>query len=318
MKRAFHCVGIVMVLLILLGCSAAFAEEDYIAVTGPEDLLRIADEPDAAYILENDIDMSGIEWMPVRFSGVLDGNGYSIRNLRVTSFDPEKARTVDGNGYKYKTNVMAFISVAENATVRNLSLVDATVRGESDDHAFVALLTAVSTHSTFENVHVSGSACLYCGAKMAGVGGIVGFGTGSISDSEADVTLVYVDTNKKKKCEQFMGGAVADGFMDCTDVKVRIDGYASVYGYAHCGGLIGMHRQHETRTKQNAITHVDRCTAEGMITFFEKNSDRRAYCKGIIGELLNKYIKRSDNDDSGFVRNEIRKYDRILLPEGWE
>ena len=106
--------------------------------------------------------------MPVRFSGVLDGNGHSIRNLCVTSFDPEKARTVDGNGYKYKTNVMAFISVAENATVRNLSLVDATVRGESEDHAFVALLTAVSTHSTFENVHVSGSACLYCGAKMAG------------------------------------------------------------------------------------------------------------------------------------------------------
>ena len=55
----------------------------------------------------------------------------------------------------------------------------------------------------------------------------------------------------------------------------------------------------------------------GRITFFEKNRDRRAYCKGIIGERLNKYVKMDRNDDSGFERNEIKKYDQILLPEGW-
>ena len=182
----------------------------------------------------------------------------------------------------------------------------------------VAILAAIATHSEFENVSVSGSAALWCSAKMAGVGGLTGFGTGSITDSRADVTLVYVDTNQKTKCEQFLGGAVANGFMTCKNVTVNIDGYASVFGYAHCGGLIGMHRQHETRTNDNAITHVDDCTVTGRITFFERSSSRRAYCKGIIGELLNKYVKTSNNDDSGFERNEIKKYDQILLPEGWE
>ena len=305
-------------LLFTLVLSVSSAEEEIIFISDANGLLQLAKNPTGSFVLTEDIDLAGVDWQPIRFSGTLDGDGHAVRNLAVTSFDPETGRTVDGNGYKYKTRLMAFFSVLENATVRNLRLEDASVYGESEDHAFVAILAAISTHSTFENVSVSGSACLYCSAKMAGVGGIVGFGTGSISDSSADVTLVYADTNKKKKCEQFLGGAVANGFMDCYNVSVQIDGYASVYGYAHCGGLIGMHRQHEKRTNKNAITHISGCTASGKITFFEKNNNRRAYCKGIIGERLNKYVKMENNDESGFIRNEIKKYDQLLLPEGWE
>lgn len=294
------------------------AEDTAIHIATSADLLLMAQQPDGSFVLDNDIDMTGVDWTPIPFSGTLDGNGFAIRNLTVTAFAPETGVTVDGNGYKYDTRLMGFFSNTDHATVRNLSFENAYVRGESDEHAFVAIVTAVSTHSTFENIRVSGSAALYCGAKMAGVSGIVGFGTGTIADTEADVTLVYVGTNQKIKCEQYLGGAVANGFMNCLNVSVNIDGYASVYGYAHCGGLIGMHRQYEKRTNQNAITHVDDCTAAGQITFFEKNKDRRAYCKGIIGERLNKYTKMSNNDDSAFKRNEIKKYDQILLPEGWE
>ncbi len=319
MKKAF---GWLFALALLFAplcapCEGA-GQADRIVISGAEDFLRIAQRPDASYLLDRDIDLAGIPWTPVRFSGTLDGAGHTVRNLSVTAFDPETGTTVDGNGYRYKTRLMALFSVLDHAEVRNLTLEGASVFGETDDHAFVALLAAVSTHSVLENIRVSGTACLFCGGKMAGVGGLVGFGTGSLTDSEADVTLIYAGTDKKKKSEQFMGGAVANGFMDCVGVSVRIDGYASVYGYAHCGGVIGMHRQHEKRTKQNAITHISGCTAEGRITFFEKNKDRRAYCKGIIGERLNKYVKMENNDDSGFERNEIRKTDTILLPEGWQ
>ena len=308
-----------LALALLLGITAASGEVMLVnAITDAHGLLDMAQDPSANYVLDADIDLTGVSWQPFAFSGTLDGQGHTIRGLTVRDFAPDTARTVDGNGYKYATRMMAFFSVADHAEIRNIRFEDASVRGESDDHAFVAIVAAVSTHSTFEQVYVSGSACLYSSAKMVGVGGIVGYGTGAIRDSEADVTLVFADTNKKKKCEQYMGGAVANGFMDVENVTVHIDGYASVYGYVHCGGIIGMHRQHETRTKDNAITHVTGCTATGMITFFEKNNERRAYCKGIIGELLNKYIKRDNNDDSGFVRNEVKKYDTILLPEGWE
>ena len=300
----------------LLSVCAACAEEPT-HITDVDGLKMMAQNPEGSYVLDNDIDLMDWDWMPFRFSGTLDGNGHTIRHLTVTDFDPETGTTWDGNNYKYKTRLMGFFSVLDNACVRNIRFADAAVYGESEEPAFAAILAAISTHSTIENVSVSGSACLYCGAKMGGVAGIVGFGTGSITDSEADVTLIYADTNTKKKCEQFLGGALAAGYMDCKNVKVRIDGYASVYGYAHCGGVIGMFRQHEKRTKANGNSAVCGCAASGQITFFERNSDRRAYCKGIIGERLNKYVKLSDNDDSGFTRNEIKKYDQILLPEGW-
>lgn len=306
-----------LIAVMVMACATALGE-GVIHITDADGLRRMAVDPHGHYVLDQDIDLAGVTWKPIRFYGTLDGNGHSIRNLHVTSFDPVTGRTMDGNGYKYHTNLMGFFSVAEKATVRNISFVDANVRGESEDHAFVGIVAAMSTHSTFENVSVSGTACLYSAGKMVGVSGMVGYGTGSITDSDADVTLVFVDTNPKKRSEQYLGGAVANGFMNCVNVNVQIDGYASVTGFAHCGGLIGMHRQHEKRTNANAITHVDNNTVSGMITFFEKCSERRAYCKGIIGERLNKYVKMSNNDDSCFTRNEIKKYDKILLPEGWE
>ena len=307
----------VLILLLSVVFSCAPAEEAVIHIRDAAGLRLLAENPSASFVLDSDIDLSGMLWEPVRFSGTLDGGGHTIRGLRVSSFDPETGITVDGNGYRYKTRLMAFFSVLDHAAVRNLNFEDARITAESEDHAFIAIAAAISTHSTLENVSVSGSAYLACHAKMAGVGGLVGFGTGSLTGCRADVTLIYVDTNQKKKCEQFLGGALANGFMDCADVSVRIDGYASVYGYAHCGGVIGMFRQHEKRTKANAVTHITGCTAEGRISFFEKNRDRRAYCKGIIGERLNKYVKMENNDDSGFVRNEIKKTDTVLLPEGW-
>lgn len=309
--------SLLVLVLLFAAVPVSSAEEEIVHIYSEDDLLLLAQNPKGSFVLENDIDLAGVDWQPVRFSGTLNGNGHEIRNLAVRSFDPETGRTVDGNGYKYKTRLMAFFSVLDNASVHNIRFTDASVYAVSDDHAFIAILAAVSTHSVFENVAVSGSACLYCGGKMGGVGGLVGFGTGTLTSCEADVTLIYVDTNEKKKCEQFLGGAVANGFMDCYNVSVRIDGYASVFGYAHCGGVIGMHKQHEKRTKENSITHIFDCTAEGMITFFEKNRDRRAYCKGIIGERSNKYVKMENNDESGFVRNEVKTYDRVLLPEGW-
>lgn len=311
----------VCVLLLLLACAigtAAEGEEELIHITDAEGLLQMAEDPHGSYVLDEDIDLAGIDWQPLHFYGTLDGNGHSIRNLHVTSFAPETAVTIDGNGIAYDTQVMAFFSVADHATIRSLRFEDACIRGEADDHAFIAIVAAVSDHAAFEELTITGSAGLYCGAKMAGVGGFVGFGSGSITHSEADITLVYVDTNKELKCEQFMGGAVAAGFMECKYLKVNINGYASVYGYAHCGGLIGMFRRHEKNIKENTVLRVTNNTSTGRITFFECNKDRRAYCKAIIGEKLNRYVKMNHNSEKGFHRTEIKKYDQILLPEGWE
>ncbi len=292
-------------------------EKEIIHISDVQGLMAIAENPDGSYVLDNDIDLAGVNWTPLRFSGTLDGNGFSIRNLCVNTFSDHKCETVDGNDKRYETSLMGFFSEVDHATVRNISFVDATVRGETDDHAYVAIVAAFANDSAFVNVSASGSAGLSCGGQMAGVAGLVGFGCGFLSDCQADVTLVYVDTNKKVKSEQFLGGAVANGFMNCYNITVNIDGYASVYGYAHNGGVIGMHYQYKEDAEKKEVTRVTGCKITGKITFFEYNSDRRAYCRPIIGEQLDKYAKLSKNDISGFKRNERKTYNKILLPDGW-
>ena len=48
-----------------------------------QDLEQLAQRPSGGYALMADIDMDGQTWTPVDFSGVLQGNGYTISNCRI-------------------------------------------------------------------------------------------------------------------------------------------------------------------------------------------------------------------------------------------
>ena len=65
----------------------------YTGIYTAEDLKNIRDNMRGKYILMNDVDLSGIDWVPLEapstaiapdFDGILDGNGYTIRNLSCT------------------------------------------------------------------------------------------------------------------------------------------------------------------------------------------------------------------------------------------
>lgn len=67
----------------------------YTPIYDAEDLANIANDMTGKYILMNDIDLSGINWKPLEakstkglttsFTGILEGNGYTIRNLSCTN-----------------------------------------------------------------------------------------------------------------------------------------------------------------------------------------------------------------------------------------
>lgn len=57
-------------------------QQDYEIITTAEELNNISLNPDNKYMLANDIDYKAEIWTPIeRFSGTLDGNGYTISNL---------------------------------------------------------------------------------------------------------------------------------------------------------------------------------------------------------------------------------------------
>ncbi|MDE7271405.1 MAG: hypothetical protein K2N81_13150, partial [Acetatifactor sp.] len=148
--------------------------------------------------------------------------------------------------------------------------------------------------------------------RMFGVGGIVGYGNGLIEQTSADVTLICIDTDADTRDEQFMGGAYAAGYLDLNECNVIIDGYDSDHGYVHNGGLVGMYifypkgTAHEGRITNN--------TVQGRIRFFEDNTDRRAYCREYLGEVMSWNLKNSDNS-AVFERDEVFDYTIDLRPD---
>ena len=120
-------------LLFVLNISAN-AEGESIGIYTADDLLKISEKSDASYILMNDIDMKGIDWKPVDFSGIFDGNNHAILNLSVTGTSNEIRTTYDGNYKIYDTCFAGLFGVLENANVKNLSVLGINVEVQKEDY----------------------------------------------------------------------------------------------------------------------------------------------------------------------------------------
>lgn len=296
------------VLLGMFCLPAAAAEPKGIAT--PEDLRAIGENPRGTYRLEADIDLGGMDWVPIPFSGVLDGNGHTLYNLCIRETGAERATSVDGNRKPYDTTYAGLFSVVEGAQIRDLTILGADVEIETDEHCFAAILAGYMKDTTLENCSVEGRVHLYTTNKMVGVGGLVGFGRGEITGCNADVELVFADRSTGIRCEQFLGGMIACGNAALLHNTVNIRGYDSCYGFVHNGGLVGMHYCYDEAPPTPIVGN----TVTGKISFFEKNPQRRAYCDAFGGELLSQPTHFADNQ-SEFVREEQRDAIGELGPE---
>lgn len=291
---------------------SAKAEGEPINIYTADDLLAVSENTTADYILMNDIDMAGIEWTPIDFTGNFDGNNHAILNLSVKSTSTEIRTTYDGNYKTYDTCFAGLFGVLENATVKNLTLKGINVTVNKEEPCFIGSIAGFAEKSSIENCSIDGTLRLDVSAKMFGVGGIVGYGgDGSITSTNADVTLICIDHDKENRDEQFMGGGYSAGYLDVDKCFIKIDGYDSDHGYVHDGGLVGMYILYPLGN--NYAGFINNTRVEGMITFFEDNTDRRAYCKDFIGEVMNWTYEYVGNS-SDFTRNEIKDYSKDLLP----
>ena len=314
MKR-FVCAFLLLVLVLGL-CPGALAAEDTIQIYTPEDLLAMTANPSGSYILMNDLDMTGISWVPVDLrGGSFDGNGHAVLNLTVNTVGGTRDISYDGNRKEYDTSFAGFFGVLRDSEVKNLKLINIRVEVEADSPCFLGGIAGAMYDSTVADCYVSGVLELRAYDRMFGVGGVAGYGSGKLERCEADMTLICVDTGVDTLDEQFLGGAFATGFIDVVDCNIALDGYVSEYGYVHNGGLIGMVMQYPLgEGRRGALTGN---TVTGKITFFECNKDRRAYCDAYVGETLASAYTRKNNT-ADFQRDERKTYDVILRPETCE
>ncbi len=191
-------------------------KEQYILKTA-NDVQGIQHDLDGDYTLANDIDMSSIaNFRPIaydkvpggdhdgaKFSGTIDGSGYTINNL-----------TIDRENEDY----IALISYANNeAIIKNIGLRNITIVGNDD----VGGLIGFSEGGEVVNSYVSGSVS----GRRIFVGGLVGYNQGNISNSYS-IASVSGDEN--------VGGLTSRG-------GTITNSYATgnVSGIDQIGGLMG-------------------------------------------------------------------------------
>lgn len=287
-------------------------DTEYIEIDSAEGLHEIADNPDGNYIITSDIDMTGVEWIPFEFSGVLDGDGHAILNLSIEAVGENTEVTYDGNMKQYDTQLSGFFSSVKNAEIKSLLLINEKINITSEKDCVVGGIAGYMENSTISECTILADIRHSSSAKMVGVGGAAGYGSGLIEDSVIDTTLVFTDLDNEQRNEQFMGGVVSAGYMDINNCKVTIDGYDSDQGYVHNGGLIGMYILYPAGTEYAG--YINNNSLTGKITFFENNTDRRAYCDASIGEVMNWTFERNNNSYD-FNRDEVFDYSVVLKPE---
>ncbi len=304
---------LLLLAFLLIWAPAVRAEDDLIPIYTAAQLQAM--EPEGSYILMEDIDLAGIAWTPVDFSGSLDGNGHAILNLTLTEPSARTAKCYDGNSKSYEPAYYGLFGLLENARIGNLHLVNVRCCIEAEGSVIIGSLAGYASHSRIENCSATATLELRAHTGMFGLGGLVGYGTGSIENCAVNTQLICVDTNAREKDEQFLGGVYAAGFLDVRRCTVTVDGWVSEHGYTHNGGITGLFMRYpigdgiDGEIKGN---HV-----EGKITFFEDNPDRRAYCKAYAGEVLGRYCTIEANTNN-FTRDEIWDYSKELRPHSCE
>ena len=277
-----------------------------------EDLQAMAEDPEGSYILMEDLDMTGVDWKCMDFRGSFDGNGHAILNLYLSQPGETTADSVDGNRKRYETSYVGLFGTLQDATITNLNLINVRGLVDIDSPCFLAAMAGYSKDSTITNCTVTGCLELRAFDRMFGVGGVVGYGSGTVQSCKIDVTLICTDTDATTRDEQFMGGVYATGFMDVKDCEIIIDGYVSEHGYVHNGGIVGMYMEYPLGVGKTG--RIMRNSVTGKITFFEDNTNRRAYCKPFVGEaLVDRYYL--DNNTEDFLRDERKDYSVELRPE---
>lgn len=207
------------------------------------------------FLLKNDIDLAGVDWKPILFSGHIDGGNHAIRNMTIKIHE-------ESNFCSTSLNTGFFEEMPKDGTlqVKNLQLLEAkvdtgysygdsaglligeaegnsalSIEGKKSDKNPVFMQSVENQDGSYEYVEGNPSV-IFKNLKITGeinsendtVGGVAGSLTGDtfISDVELDVKL--------------NGGRIVGGLAGVNEGWVRnITGAATIEDGMVLGGLIG-------------------------------------------------------------------------------
>ncbi len=238
MKKIYSISKVVMSAVILMVSLTLSAQTH---ITDRAGLEAIANDLTGSYILDNDIDLSGADWVPLgSFSGTLDGDGHKILNLTINLTENGEV------GFFTKIDYGGDNSM----TVKNLGFVNANVTCGKQN---VGIIAGKTGPATFENCWVESGKV---SGKDWGVGSFVGNAYGITITKCYSYAEVYGNAGH-------VGGLVGDlnggKVEDCNYWgKVTNDS-----GAPAAGGIVGW--VHDTQWSPLKESTVSRCYAKGIV-----------------------------------------------------
>ncbi len=213
---------------------------DYTFVTSADELDKVRDNLSGAYLLMNDIDLSGISgWTFLStprgpFTGLFCGNGFAIRGLTISS----------GDGYQ------GLFGLIDEGIISSLSVTDADIEGGD----YTGILAGESDNGLFIDCNSSGH--VTGGESVGGLIGLIDDETLILGcSSSASVTGTYEaggligksedNANEIIECYAtgniIISGMAAGGLVGNLLQGSIIDCYAggSIEGQRFLGGLVG-------------------------------------------------------------------------------
>lgn len=179
-------------------------------ITTVEELYSISSNPEAHYKLMTDLDLGEVNRLPIgEFKGVLDGNGYTIKNLYINNQNSIN---------------MGLFSKLTNAEVKNLTIKDSIITTRAHN---VGALAGYVDGSSISNCYTVGGEIFTVGT---GAGGLAG----NVVNSQL---YQCYSTAKIDTVSNFVGGLV--GYAGAGVKMTQCFATASVRGMSIVGGLVG-------------------------------------------------------------------------------
>jgi hypothetical protein len=191
-----------------------------------EGLEGIGDNSNGNYMLTDDIDLSGKNWMPLGdFTGTLDGNGHVIKNMTIN---------LAQNGTAF------FQRIKGSAVVKNLGFENASVTNLTESRTAI-LAGFLEGSAVIENCYIANSTILgrWCVGSFVGrATNITDGGTAAIRNCYSSATIFH--SNENNNGRGMTGGIIGNIF----------DGNKMVVEKCYFAGII----QKVYRATENTIT----------------------------------------------------------------
>ena len=268
-------------------------KEGYTVIHNAEELIAIANNLNGKYILMSDIDLSGVAWVPIGnekdpFTGKLNGNGYSIKNLNIAIDNGKDTQNV------------GFFGVTNGADISDIKFENASITTpDTYNKGSVGIVAGTAIDTNFENIYVSGNV-----EGHQKTGGLVGTVADSPMGPESS-TFKGCTADVNINSSYYAGGLI--GYVNSTYTNDMVIENCHTSGNINvnekcAGGLIG--------EAGSTIVTINKCSSSTNITCNNQDNNEiswlleTARCGGFIGCANGTKIAICNSEYNGNINAE--------------